>query len=79
MTAAEGHFVMTFSSTHFAIKAERVLAKAGIRTTVIPVPRHITSDCGIALRFSADLKEGIEAKLAEENVKYKGIYTETDA
>ncbi len=79
MTASGNYFVMTFSSTHHAMKAERILAKAEVPVTVIPVPRFITADCGIALRFEAALRESIEAKLAEEGVQFKGIYDEAEA
>ncbi|MBN2225224.1 MAG: DUF3343 domain-containing protein [Deltaproteobacteria bacterium] len=42
--------ILTFSTGH-AIRTENVLAKAGIETKLIPVPRHLSSDCGSAVRI----------------------------
>ncbi len=48
--------VAILGSIHFVLKAEERLKKAGIRHDVIPVPRRIGSDCGMAIAFAlADL------------------------
>jgi hypothetical protein len=36
----------------------------GISHKLIPVPRHISSDCGICIRFTVDLRNRIEEALA---------------
>lgn len=43
--------VVLFHSTSGALMAERLLKKAGIAYKIIPVPRHLSSDCGVCLRF----------------------------
>lgn len=51
-------FVAIFHSIHKVLKAEKLLKQAGVRFLLIPVPRQLTSDCGLALRFtSADRDE----------------------
>ncbi len=34
------------------MKAEKLLKNAGIRMKLIPVPRSLTSDCGLAIRIA---------------------------
>ena len=41
--------LIVFDSTNMALKAERALKDAGIPCAVIPTPREITAECGIAL------------------------------
>lgn len=42
--------IIIFQSTHHAIKAERVLLENKIKLKIIPVPRNISSDCGMAIK-----------------------------
>jgi len=39
----------TFPNTHQAIRAEKALAKENLEYKMVPVPRSISSSCGIAL------------------------------
>ena len=50
--------VILVYSTSYAIRAEKVLHKAGIKSKLIPVPRHLSSNCGVCLRIErADVEE----------------------
>jgi hypothetical protein len=62
---------ITFKSVSFAMKAESILKKKGISFKTIPVPRSISTDCGISIRFKIGDKEEIESLL--EGV-YEKIY-----
>lgn len=42
------YYLYTFESTHGAISTEKILKKVGC--IVMPVPRHISTSCGIACR-----------------------------
>lgn len=53
-----------FESVSHAMRAEKLLEKAGIPCKLIPVPRHISSDCGVCLRFAPDYRLEIEKILA---------------
>jgi hypothetical protein len=46
--------LLLFHSTHDAINAERALMSAKIACDVIPVPRTISADCGIAIECAPD-------------------------
>lgn len=43
--------VVLFYSTSGVLIAEKILKRERIEYKLIPVPRHISSDCGICLRF----------------------------
>lgn len=58
---------ITFKSVSFAMKAESILKKSNIKFRTIPVPRSISSDCGISIRFNKEDCEEIESLL-------KGVY-----
>ena len=60
---------------HSVIKGERILKRAGLRIDVIPVPREISSDCGMALEFSCQDRDRVEQLFAEEDVTVVGIYS----
>jgi hypothetical protein len=54
---------ITFKSVSFAMKAESILKKNGLAFKMIPVPRSISTDCGISIRFNMEDKEKIESLL----------------
>ena len=58
--------ILIFQSTHGAIKAERLCMEAGVACRTIPVPRHISSDCGIALEIGEADKERM-GRILQEN------------
>ncbi|HOK50206.1 MAG TPA: DUF3343 domain-containing protein [Sedimentibacter sp.] len=62
---------ITFKSVSFAMKAESILKKNGLVFKMIPVPRSISTDCGISIRFNMEDKGKIESLL--EGV-YEKIY-----
>lgn len=66
--------VVLFRSTAHAIRAEKVLERAGLRIKMVPTPRQLSSDCGIALRFDRTDAEGVESTLRENRVPSNGIY-----
>ena len=68
------HSVVLFYSTTHALRAEKVLDRAGVRIKMIPTPRQISSDCGMALRFDRAEEERVAAILAENQVPTNGIY-----
>jgi len=47
--------IFVFDSTHRAIKADKLLTQNSLKFEVIPTPKEITSDCGIALRINPEL------------------------
>ena len=59
--------VVLFYSVSGALLAEKLLKKEGIEYKLIPVPRHISSDCGVCIRFLSQnepqVTEALEGKV----------------
>ncbi len=57
--------VVLFNSVQHALRAEKLLKAADIPCKLIPVPRHLGSDCGVCLRFDPSLRSRIETALTD--------------
>ncbi|MEW5767663.1 MAG: DUF3343 domain-containing protein [bacterium] len=66
--------LVTFSSTHYALKAEKVLKENRLQVVPMPVPREISSSCGLCLSFDCRLKESVVEALKKKGVEVEGIY-----
>ena len=69
------YFILfTFYSTHLALEFERTLKSEDIFVKLIPVPRKISSSCGLAGKIKEE--DIIEVKnICEENkIEYEEIY-----
>jgi hypothetical protein len=67
------HAVILVVSSSHAIRAEHVLSQAGLETKLMPVPRTLSSDCGVCVRIlAADVHEA-EAILEKQRVPYEEI------
>jgi len=66
--------VVLFHSTSHAIRAEKVLIQAGFKIKMIPTPRRLSSDCGMALRFDPSDEARIAATLEQNEVPINGIH-----
>ena len=59
--------VVLFYSVSGALMAEKLLKKEGIEYRLIPVPRHMSSDCGVCVRFltknEAHVREALEGRV----------------
>ena len=64
--------LVTFFTTAGAMKMEKVCKASGCPGKLVPVPRSITSDCGIAWRVELSDRPLIE-KLTE-GMEIAGIY-----
>lgn len=82
----EGQLLAVFNSTHRVMKAESKLKVLGLPILLIPAPRQLRTDCGLAIRFSDDAREGVMQALEQtellpefvsryENGKYVTVWT----
>jgi hypothetical protein len=60
--------IVIFPSTYAAIKAERLCLESGIACRVIPVPRDISSDCGVALEIDPTERDRVGKMFGERNI-----------
>ena len=61
----EAYGVVLFHSVSGALRAEKILKASGIPHKLIPVPCHLSSDCGICVRFSLRDEERVRAILKD--------------
>jgi len=55
--AADPVLVLIFRGTHQVLSAEKRLKGGGVALRLIPVPRRLTSDCGLAIRIPIDQRD----------------------
>lgn len=67
------YYVAIVHSTSLAIRAEKICKRAGITVKLIPTPRHLSSDCGIVLRFQECDMDSIKALFDEKKLEYDAI------
>lgn len=66
MSTQTSYYVVLFKSVSYALKAEKILKAEKLPHKLIPVPKQISSDCGICLRFESTLQDQIKAALADK-------------
>ncbi len=57
--------VMLLPSIHFVLKAEQLCRRQQLAHDLVPVPRQISSDCGMALAFQCGDLEMIKALISQ--------------
>lgn len=72
MTTEEVFCVALFKSVSYVLRAEKILRSEGIPVKLIPVPKYISTDCGVCLRFTSDLKDKVLQALSGK-VEISGI------
>jgi hypothetical protein len=67
--------VLIFSSIHQVMRAEKLLKGKGIKIDLIPVPREISSDCGVAIELSGNSETEALFILRENRISVMECYT----
>lgn len=70
----DGQLLAVFNSAHRVMKAENILKKCGLDILLIPAPRALSADCGLAIRFSNNIFERVLQALSSENLLASVIY-----
>lgn len=64
----DGQYLAVFNSTHRVLKAEGMLKAAGLPIMLIPAPRMVQADCGLAIRFNPEERNVVLTLLTEEDL-----------
>jgi len=67
--------LLVFESVHQVMKAEKLLKGQGVKIDLIPMPREISSDCGVAIELSSVSKEEALNFLKENRLSLSACYT----
>ena len=66
--------ILLFQSVHQVMKAEKVLKDRGVTVDLIPVPREISSDCGVAIQVPSEVSEEVLCFIGERGLSCLGCY-----
>ena len=66
--------IITVPSVHHALKMERAFKRSGLTVEMIPVPRAISSDCGICASLAPDDLEEVLKLLGKHRIVYEEIW-----
>ena len=66
--------VITFHTTAAAMAMERLCREQALPGRLIPVPREITADCGMAWRAQPEDQPALEALTEQEGLETEGFY-----
>jgi len=61
----DGDCVAIFHSVHRVMKAEKILHDQQLNILLIPVPRQLSADCGMAIRYPHERHSEVKRVLAE--------------
>ena len=64
--------VVTFDATAAAMAAEKYCLERGVPGRLIPVPRELTADCGMAWCAPTDAAPALRALADSRNLEYEG-------
>ena len=70
------YYLLSFDSTHQAIKSETLLKGTTYTFRLIPTPGEITAGCGLTLKTEEDVHD-IVAFLKERSITWHGLYQVT--
>ena len=65
--------VILVDSTSHAVRIEKILGQVGIETKLIPVPRHLSSDCGVCVRIDREKMRQVKNLLIDNSVAFNSI------
>ena len=76
-TLPEHSLFLLFDTIHDVLRAEKALKRRGLAIELVPVPRNLSSDCGMAIRIDAGPVE-LTNNLADIGVSRAFIFDGTD-
>jgi bacterioferritin-associated ferredoxin len=69
----ERYSVILVYSTSHAIRIEKLLKERKVDSKLIPVPRQVSSDCGVCVRIARTQIETARAVILAAKIEIQGI------
>jgi hypothetical protein len=66
--------LVTFYASHHAIRAEKVLKKHEFVVMLVPGPREISPNCGVALQFEYGQLKQVQETLSQNKVQVEAFH-----
>ena len=71
---SDPNWVLLFESIHHVLAAERVLKHGQIWHDLVPTPRPLSSDCGMAIEFRPTDRRVVAPLTTDPTARCKGAY-----
>lgn len=72
------NIILTFSSIHHALSAEKVFIAEGLSHEVMPTPRSINMSCGLSLKVAGENVSRVQTLLVEGHIQVAAAYVEPE-
>ena len=66
--------VVSFFASEHAMRAERVFQRAGLPARLVPGPREVSPNCGVAVAFVWEDEPEVERVLRESKIRFEAIH-----
>ena len=66
--------LISFFASHYALRAETMMKRSGLAAQLVPGPRDLSPNCGVALRFEYAQREAVLAMLVAKRVPVDGVH-----
>lgn len=73
-SAQEQRWIVLFDSIHYVLAAERVFKERGVFCDLVPVPRDLSAECGMAVEFRPSDLALVREALADSRVRHGAVY-----
>ncbi len=72
--SSEEYCIITFKSTHQAIRSETLMKKNSLNIKIIPLPTELSAGCGLCIKLDiSQIQESLKL-LNENNIEFSGYY-----
>jgi len=66
--------VVSFFASEHAMRSERALLRAGLQARLVPGPREISPNCGVAVAFVWEQEREVTRALEQSKIRFEAIH-----
>jgi hypothetical protein len=66
--------VVSFFASEHAMRSERLLQRAGLPARLVPGPREVSPNCGVAVAFVWEQEAEVEQVLKDAKIRFEAIH-----
>ena len=66
--------VVSFYASEHAMRSERLLQRAGLPARLVPGPREVSPNCGVAVAFRLEDEPAVERLLNDAKIRFEAIH-----
>jgi hypothetical protein len=66
--------VVSFFASEHAMRAERVLERLGVPARLVPGPREVSPNCGVAVAFVWEHEPQVSQALRDSRIRFEAIH-----